>query len=111
MVLYGAEGACSGSSRDQVKATEWLIQSREATMPYDRDVLERGHESDRGSKRMRAALHGAVEDDAARLLAEVIAEPSPRRSAIESLAGALLSADDLTLSSADLIVAIEAALA
>ena len=79
-------------------------------MPYDRDVLERGHESDRGSERMRAALHAAVEDDAARLLAEVIAELAPRRSAIESLAGALLAADDLTLSGSDLETAINEAL-
>jgi AAA+ superfamily predicted ATPase len=110
MVLYGAAGASSGASRDQVKATEWLIQSREATLPYDRDVLERGHESDRGSERMRAALHAAVEDDGARLLAEVIAELAPRRSAIESLAGALLAADDLTLSGSDLETAINEAL-
>jgi len=111
MLLYGAEGVSSGSSADQAKATGWLLRSREVAMPYDRDVLERGQESDRGSERMRAALHAAVEDDAARLLAEVVAELAPHRSAIESLAEAVLAADDLTLSGADLTAAIEAALA
>jgi len=111
MLLYGAEGVSSGSSADQAKATGWLLRSREVAMPYDRDVLERGQESDRGSERMRAALHAAVEDDAARLLAEVVAELAPHRLAIESLAEAVLAADDLTLSGADLTAAIEAALA
>ena len=111
MLLYGAEGVSSGSSADQAKATGWLLRSREVAMPYDRDVLERGQESDRGSERMRAALHAAVEDDAARLLAEVVAELAPHRSAIESLAEAVLAADDQTLSGVDLTAAIEAALA
>ena len=80
-------------------------------MPYDRDMLEEGHHLNRGSERMRAALHASIEDASADLLAEVVAELAPLRSAIESLAEALLNADDQTLSGPDLTAAIEAALA
>lgn len=110
LLFYGADGVSHGSSEDQAGATRWLIRSREAAMPYNRDVMERGSESDRGSERMRAALHAGIEDDAARLLAEVIAGLAPRRVAIESLADTLLAADDLTLSGVVLSAAIEAAL-
>ena len=60
---------------------------------------------------MRAALHASIEGAASALLTEVIAELAPLRSAIESLADAVLEADDLTLSGPDLAAAIEAALA
>jgi hypothetical protein len=55
-------------------------------------------DSDRGSEHMRAALHVLIEESAADLLAEVVAELAPLRAAIESLAEALLEAEDLTLS-------------
>ena len=105
------DGIAAGSAADRAKATEWLRRSQEISLPYDRDILEQGHDSDRGSERMRAALHASIEGAASALLAEVVAELAPLRSAIESLAEAVLAADDLTLSGPDLAAAIEAALA
>ena len=111
--LFGTDGdgIAAGSSGDRAKATEWLRRSLELALPYDRDILERGHESDRGSERMRAALHASIEEAATDLLAEVVAELAPLRPAIESLAQTLLEADGLTLSGPELAAAIEAALA
>ena len=94
LVSYGHAIGAVGLERDAV---------------YDGDILERGHDSDVGSERMRAALRATIEGAAADLLAEVVADLAPLRSAIESLAQALLEADDLTLSG--LTAAIEAALA
>lgn len=110
LILFGPDGVSVGSSSDRADATRWLIQAREVAAPYERDVLEFGHESDRGSERMRAALHAALEVDAARLLGEVVAELAPHHGAIESLAEALLASEDQTLLGVDLTAAIEAAL-
>lgn len=111
MALYGGpQSVSSGSSVDQAAATRWLVRARQATLPYDPDVLEQGQESDRGSERMRSALHAAVQEESARLLTEVSVELAPLRPAIEALAAALLAADDLTLSGPDLDAAIESAL-
>jgi hypothetical protein len=109
-VFYGPAGVSLGSTHDQGEATRWLIRSRDLRLPYDRDVLEQGHESDRGSERMRAALHVAVEDEGTRLLAELIAELAPHRAAIDALADSLLAAEGQALSGVDLTAAIEAAL-
>jgi hypothetical protein len=109
LILFGPDDVSVGSSTDRADA-RWLIQAREVAAPHDRDVLEFGHESDRGSERMRAAVHAAVEVNAARLLAEVVAELAPHRGAIEFLADALLTSEDQTLSGVDLTAAIEAAL-
>lgn len=110
-IIYGADGVSSGSGSDQAEATHWLIRAREAARPYDREVLERGQASDRGSERMRGDLYAAAAEDAARLLTEVIAELTPFRSAIEALADAVLTAEDQTLSGEGLDAAIEAAFA
>jgi hypothetical protein len=107
----GSNGIAAGSSGDRAAATEWLRKSLELALPYDRDVLERGHDSDRGSERMRAALHASIEDAASDLLAEVVADLAPMRPAIDSLAQALLEAEGQTLSGPELVAAIEAALA
>ena len=103
-------GIAAGSGGDRAKATAWLRRSLEIGLPYDQDVLESGQSSDRGSERMRAALHASIEEAASELLASVVIELAPLRSGIESLAHALLEADDLTLSGADLTAAIEAAM-
>ncbi len=110
MICYGPTGVSIGPSGDRTNATRWLIRAREVCLPYDPDVLESGSESDRGSERMRAATHTTIEADASRLLAEVIAELAPHRSAIESLAEAILTADELTLSGEELHAAIVHAL-
>jgi SpoVK/Ycf46/Vps4 family AAA+-type ATPase len=111
--LFGPEGdgIAAGSSGDRAKATMWLRRSMECGLPWDRDILEQGHESDRGSERMRAALHASIEESAADLLAEVVAELAPLRSAIESLAQELLEADDLSLSGGELLAALDKSLA
>jgi cell division protease FtsH len=111
MVIYGPQGVSSGSSSDQAEATQWLIRARDAQLAYDPDVFESGRASDRGSERMRGASHAGVEQDAARLLVEVSTELAPLRGAIESLAAALLAADEQTLSGEALDAAIEQALA
>lgn len=110
LLWYGVEHVSEGTATDRESATSWLIKAREVALPYDPDVLERGHMSDRGSERMRAAIHAAVERDAAELLTDVIAELAPHRNAIDALAQAILEADDSTLSGDDLNEALRRAL-
>ena len=78
-----------------------------AARPYEETVLEQGLTSDRGSERMRAAIHAEVHEDASRLLAEVVARLAPHRSAIERL----LEAPKSTLTGDDLHRAFEGAFA
>jgi len=56
-IIYGADGVSCGSGTDQAEATLWLVRSRETARPYDREFLERGQASDRGSERMRGDLY------------------------------------------------------
>jgi cell division protease FtsH len=110
LVIYGPDGVSSGSSSDRLEASRWLLRAREARLPYDPEVFESGQSSDRGSERMRSAVHAAVEEQAARLLTEVSSELAPLRSAIEALANTLLAADEQILSGQALDAAIERAL-
>jgi len=110
-VCYGPDGGSIGPDRDRGKATDWLLTARRVRLPYEPDVLERGFASDRGSERMRAAVHAELEAEASRLFAEVIGELAPHRAAIESLAAVLLAADDQTLSGEELGSALRRALA
>ncbi len=109
-VFYGSDGVSTGANHDRVQATEWLVQARTATLPYDDVVFEHGHSSDRGSDPLRRTREVAVEVDAARIFAEVIADLAPRLAAIEVLAAGLLEADEQTLSGDELTGAIEHAL-
>jgi hypothetical protein len=107
----GADAVTLGAANDRATATKLLMDGRDAIRPYDPAILEQGAMSDRGSERMRADLYRAVEEEASGLLAVVTASLAARVPAIESLAGAILAADDLTLSGDDLTAAIDRSLA
>jgi SpoVK/Ycf46/Vps4 family AAA+-type ATPase len=110
LICYGVDHISDGSSRDRAQATTWLTKWREATLPYDPDVLEQGSMSDHGSERMRAAIHAEIEQESAKLLAEVVAVLAPHRSAIDELGWSIREADDMTISGDALSAAIQGAL-
>lgn len=106
----GRDGLTMGAEEDRATATALLVQLHALTTPYAVDVLEGHGEAGRGSERMRASLLGAVEQDAARLLDEVLAGLQPYRRSIERFADALLGAEDTTLSGDALRRALDATL-
>lgn len=110
LIWFGVDHISDGPSKDRAQATSWLTRWRETTLPYDPDVLEHGMESDRGSERMRAAIHAEIEQESAKLLAEVVAVLAPHRSAIDALGWSIREADDMTLSGDALSAAIQRAL-
>jgi len=59
---------------------------------------------------LRAALHAAIEAEAAKVNGEVLATLAPHAAAIERLDDTILAAENQTLSGAALMLAIEAAL-
>lgn len=97
-IIDRSAGATEGGQADQVKATRLLLRLRAVNDPIETSVFEEGGMSDRGSERMRTAIHAEVERDAATLMSEVSATLAPHRGAIERLASALLAAPDHVLS-------------
>lgn len=79
--------------------------------PIDADGLEAGHNSDRGSERMRAILYDEVRDSAAEVREHVRSTLEPHVHVIEDLAARLLTAKDQTLSGETLTDALTGLLA
>ena len=110
-IIDRSAGATEGGLADQIKATRLLLRLRALNDPIDTSVFEEGGMSDRGSERMRTAIHAEVERDAAALMTEVSATLAPHRGSIERLARALLAAPDHVLSGERLQDAIAEAMA
>jgi cell division protease FtsH len=109
-LVLGAEHWDTGSALDISAATGYLADALAAVRHYDVGQLERGSESDRGSERMRAALHAEMEAAAAATFAAALGVLAPHAEAIERLADALLAAPGQVLSGDDLRAATAAAL-
>jgi ATP-dependent Zn protease len=107
----GPDAVSNGSAADRTGATQYLIELVGLGLTYDPASLESGGSSDRGSERMRAALHAAVEAEGAAALERAIALVAPHVAGIARLATALLGTPGRTLSGAALEGAIRAALA
>jgi ATP-dependent Zn protease len=107
----GPDAVSNGSAADRTGATQYLIELVGLGLTYDPASLESGGSSDRGSERMRAALHAAVEAEGANALERAIALLAPHVAGIARLATALLGTPGRTLSGAELERAIRAALA
>lgn len=99
-------GPGDGSILDLYKATQLLMRRDAVTSFVDVDAFEDGSRSDRGSERMRAALHARVEQEAAALKVEVSAALAPYLSGIRRLAAVVLAAPEQALSGEPLQAAI-----
>jgi SpoVK/Ycf46/Vps4 family AAA+-type ATPase len=102
----GREATTDGDRSDRAAATSHLIDALDIGRPYDLGTVEMGTASDRGSERMRAAQHVALEAAAHQAQAEVLAKLAPHLVTIRRLAQALLSAPDQTLSGDELQAAL-----
>lgn len=97
-VLDPTRGPSEGGHMDRSRATTLLLRWRAVTSPVDVMAFEDGSMSDRGSERMRSAVHAEVEAEAGRLLAEVSAALAPYDVSLRHLARSLLDAQDHVLS-------------
>jgi SpoVK/Ycf46/Vps4 family AAA+-type ATPase len=111
MVVGGRDGVTDGASMDRAEATSLLLSLASVTAAVDTGTFEAGQSSDRGSERMRAAIHADVEARAAVVLTDVIQTLTPHAKAIEVLAETILEAPEQTLSGEALLNAIERSLA
>jgi ATP-dependent Zn protease len=109
-LVLGAEHWGIGSQLDIAAATGYLMDALAAQRHYDIRHLESGSDSDRGSERMRAALHAELEPAAAASFAAALGVLAPHAEAIERLADALLAAPGQVLSGDELRAATRKAL-
>jgi ATP-dependent Zn protease len=109
-LIEGRDAMTPGSGRDRAASTARLLEALELARPYDLGSLEAGVASDRGSDRMRAALHAELEVAAHAAQADALALLAPHTDAIRRLAAELLAAPDTTLSGDELQAALARAL-
>jgi hypothetical protein len=109
-LLDRTAGPGDGGILDLSKATQLLMRRDSVTSFVDVDAFEDGSRGDRGSERMRAALHARVEQEAGSLMAEVSAALAPYVAGIRRLAADVLAAPEQALSGEALQVAISNAM-
>jgi cell division protease FtsH len=107
-LFAGRTGVTDGTISDRAIATRHIESMLMAELRYAPQTIE--GPSGRGSERMRASLHVAIEQAANAIYAEALAFLSPHKAALDRLATAVLEADDHTLSGSALASAIDAAL-
>ncbi len=101
-IVFGEAGMTTGAARDREAATTHLVAWHQIVTPYSLAQLEEGTASDRGSERMRAGLHVAIEARANALLAEVLATLGGRAAALVRIAREVLAAPETSLTGEEL---------
>lgn len=96
-MVLGADHIGIGGEHDKQRASRELLEILAIERSWAVEPLEAGTLSDRGSERMRAALHVELEARATTTRAEVVAWLTPHTDVIRQLADVLLSSPSTSL--------------